>query len=372
MNKIRVAFVGCGGIAKHYLKVYRDLEWVELRVCVDTDLNRARQAADFLAQGKPSKSEALATTEFGEALGDDIDLVVVNTPNHLHREQALETLAADKHLLLQKPVAATLDDARSIVVAATRAQKKRGILSGLYLSYFDQPLMHDLRAMIAAGWFGQVTHLSARLMHRGGLVIAEQLAAGQTNWRASREQTGGGCFIQLAVHYIHLFQWMTGARVTRVMAMAKNLACPGIEGEDIACALFEMSNGALATLEMAWNTTGEALAIRGTKGTAEYLNNQTLWLESSHGAFGGYVVRYAATNQDIAPSAPGTAAVAQPQTILAPRLDDLSNPFNQHLQFLEAVRDNRAPFVSIAAGMNDLHVVHAVYESARTGQAVNL
>ena len=235
MKKLRVAFVGCGGIAEHYLKVYRDLEWIELVCCVDADYDRAARAAEMLGQGVWLKPDAIATTEFGEALEDDIDLVVINTPNHLHREQALATLAANKHLLLQKPVAGTLEDARSIVIAANRAQQ-RGVISGLYLSYFDQPLMHDLRLMIEAGWFGDIVHLSARLMHRGGLVIAQQLAKGQTNWRASVEQTGGGCFIQLAVHYIHLFQWMTGARVTRVMAMAKNLASPGIEGEDIACA----------------------------------------------------------------------------------------------------------------------------------------
>ena len=197
-------------------------------------------------------------------------------------------------------------------------------------------------------------------------------AEGRDNWRASVTQTGGGCFIQLGVHYVHLFQWLTQARVVRVMAMAQNRACPGIEGEDIACALLEFSNGALATLEVAWNTTGEALAIRGTRGTAEYLNNQTLWLDSSHGAYEGHVVRYAASENDITPGAPGSARAAQQRTIHAPRLDDLKNPFNQHLQFLTAVRDNREPFVSLASGMQDLNIVHAVYESARTGQAVEL
>jgi len=232
--------------------------------------------------------------------------------------------------------------------------------------------MHDLRDMVAAGWFGQIVSLSGRLMHRGGLRISEQLQEGQTNWRASLAQTGGGCFIQHAVHYIHLFEWITDARVMRVMAMARNLACPGIEGEDLACALFELSNGAQATLETSWATAGEALSVRGTLGTAEYLNNQTLWLESSQGTYEGHVVRYAAGETNYLPGAPAAATTTQQRTLHAPRLDDLNNPFNQHLQFLEAVRDQRPPLVPIAVGLNDLHIVDAVYKSAKTGQAISI
>ena len=72
------------------------------------------------------------------------------------------------------------------------------------------------------------------------------------------------------------------------------------------------------------------------------------------------------------PGAPAATTPAQQRTVYAPRLDDLNNPFNQHLQFLTAVSDGRAPFVPIATGLNDLHIVQAVYESARTGQAVAL
>jgi UDP-N-acetyl-2-amino-2-deoxyglucuronate dehydrogenase len=371
MNKLRVAFVGCGGIAEHYLKIYRDLPWVEMACCMDTDLARAERAVERLAEGTLSKPPARATDDFNEALEDDVNVVVINTPNHLHCEQALAAFAANKHLLMQKPLAASLEEARMIVIAAARAQK-RGVLSGLYMSYLEQPLMHDLRAMVEDGWFGQVVSLSGRLMHRGGLRIAEQLKQGQTNWRASLAQTGGGCFIQHAVHYIHLFEWIAQAQVTRVMAMASNLVCPGIEGEVLASALFELDNGAQATLETSWATAGEALSVRGTLGTAEYVNNQTLWLESSQGAYEGHVVRYAETEANDTPGAPASAAAMQQRTIHAPRLDDLNNPFNQHLQFLEAVREGRPPFVPIATGLHDLNVVQAVYESARSGQAVML
>lgn len=365
MNNLRVAFVGCGGIGDHYLSVYRELDFVEVVSCIDANIERAERAVEAL-DGKPR-----AASNFDDALSPDVDVVVINTPNHLHREQAVATLEANKHLLLQKPVAAKVEDAEAIVEAARRA-KQRGVVSGLYLSYFDQPLMHDLREMIQRGWFGGVAHLYARLMHRGGIALSQQVRNGQSNWRASIELTGGGCFIQLAVHYVHLFKWMMGARVERVMAMAKNQHCPGVEGEDLACAILEFSNGALATIDMAWNTAGEQLSIHGTRGTCEYIGNQTLMLDSLEGDFTGYVVNYSGASSQVSPAAPGAAAAQQVTTVIAPPLGDWRNKFNQHRVFLEAVRDGREPFVSIESGVDDLRVVNAVYESAASGCAAEV
>lgn len=371
MKKIRAAFVGCGGIADHYLSVYRELNFVEIVSCVDANPERAELAAVKLADDSLGKGKPRSTTDFADALKPDVDLVVINTPNHLHREQTLAAFQAGKHVLLQKPVAATFADAEAIAEAAELA-KARGIVSGLYLSYFDQPLMHDLRAMIEAGWFGDIAHLYARLMHRGGLAVSKQVLAGQANWRASLAETGGGCFIQLAVHYVHLFKWMTNASVVRVMAMTKNQHCPGIEGEDLACAILEFSNGALATIDMAWNTAGEQLSVHGTRGTCEYIGNQTLMLDSLMGEFRGHIINYSGSSFQGSPAAPGTATTQQVFSIIAPPLGAWRNSFNQHRMFLEALRDGNQPFVSIASGADDLRIVAAVYESAKTGSAVRL
>ncbi len=356
MKKLSIAFVGCGGIADHYLQVYRDLEWVEMAVCMDVNLDRANHAVAQLGEN----SSARATTNFADVLSDDVDVVVINSPNHLHREQAVAVLAANKHVLVQKPLAASLEDARAIAEAAAAA-KLRGVISGLYMSYFDQPLMHDLKAKYEAGYFGDITHLYARLMHRGGLTLSKEILSGQQNWRGSVAQTGGGAFIQLAVHYVHLFGWMMNSDVVRVMAMTKNQHCPGIEGEDMACAILEFSNGALATLDMAWNTAGEQLSIHGTLGTAEYIGNKTLLMNS-----------IAQSSQAEKTAAPGTAARQEVSEIIAPALGDSSNPYNQHRMFLEAVRDGREPFVSVTSGADDLRVVQAVYESAWSGRAIEI
>jgi 1,5-anhydro-D-fructose reductase (1,5-anhydro-D-mannitol-forming) len=189
-----------------------------------------------------------AATDFSAALQDDVDTVIISTPNSQHRPQAVAAIEAGKHVLLQKPVAANLADAEAIAAAAAKSTRT----VGLYMSYFDQPLMHDLRDMVAQGRLGDVVHCYARLMHKGGMMWSEEALKGHRTWRGSVAETGGGCFIQLAVHYIHIFQWITGGRVVKAAGFTRNLHCPGLEGEDLAVAILELDSGAMITLDTAW------------------------------------------------------------------------------------------------------------------------
>ena len=354
---LNVSMVGCGGMAAHYLAVYRDLDWVRVVSCVDTNTENARRAAEVLGCAPGG--------DFAAALAPEVDVVVISTPNSEHRAQAIAAIEAGKHVLLQKPVAARLADAEDIAAAAEKSSRT----VGLYMSYFDQPLIHDLRDMARSGWLGDLVHCYARLMHKGGMMWSDEAQAGRPTWRGTIEGTGGGCFIQLAVHYIHIFEWISGARVVRASGFTRNLHCPGLEGEDLACAVLSMDSGAMITLDTAWCAHGEELAAFGTLGRFEYRNNLRLALASSAGPFEGRIARYAG----------GTAAAfGGPQgeewlsEVTPPPFGDITNPLNQHRAFLEAARDGMPPPVSIASGVRDMRIVAAVYESARTCRAVEV
>jgi predicted dehydrogenase len=234
------------------------------------------------------------------------------------------------------------------------------------MSYFDQPLIHDLRDMVRQGWLGHIVHCYARLMHKGGMMWSDEALAGNRNWRGSIAQTGGGCFIQLAVHYVHIFEWVTGARVLRASGFARNLHCPGLEGEDLAVGVFELDTGAMLTIDTAWCTNGEELSVHGTEGRFTYRDNK-LALCSSVGPYNGRVARYSG---GLVTQFGGVWGQEQQMEIKPPAFDDIHNPLNQHLQFLEAVRDGRPAPVPISSGVRDLRVVAALYESTRTGRAV--
>jgi predicted dehydrogenase len=357
-SKIQVSFVGCGGMAAQYLSVYRDLDWVRVASCVDIDPARAKHAAEVL-------SAPVATSDFGAALASDVDVVVINTPNSLHRPQAVAAIEAGKHVLLQKPVAANLADAEAIASAAARSTRTLG----LYMSYFDQPLIHDLRDMISQGRLGSLVHFYGRLMHKGGMISSAQALQGHRTWRTLLAETGGGCFIQLAVHYVHIFEWISGTKAVRATGFTWNLHCPGVEGEDLACAVLEMDSGAMATLDTAWCANGEQLAVHGTHGRVEYRNNHWLSLASSAGPFRGRVVDYAG---GLTSAFDGVHGVEQQTEVLPPAYGDATNPLNQHRTFLEAVRGGRPAFCSIASGVDDMRVVRALYESAAAGRAVEI
>jgi predicted dehydrogenase len=359
-QKLKVAFVGCGGMAAQYLGVYRDLDWVDVTYCIDVSEESALRAADSFASNKPR-----AVTDYSAALGDDVDAVVISTPNFEHGPQAIAAIEAGKHVLLQKPVAAKLSEAEAIARAAETSSKT----VGLYMSYFDQPLVWDIRDMVRQGRLGDVVNCYARLMHRGGLMWSREAVSGKPTWRGSLAQTGGGCFIQLAVHYIHLFEWFTQSRVSQVTAFTANLHCPGIEGEDIASALLQLESGALVTLDTAWNTDGEELAVHGTKGRVLYRSLKHLSVSSSEGAYKGRVVEYSG---GLVEAFGAPAGVDEHAEAIPPTFGDATNPLNQHRVFLEAARDGKPAPVSIASGVHDMRVVEAVYESAKTGRAVKL
>jgi predicted dehydrogenase len=354
---LTVAFVGCGGMAAHYLSVYRDLDFVRVACAIDVNLENARRAAAAL--------KAEATSDYAAALSDNIDAVVINTPNSLHGPQAIAAMEAGKHVLLQKPVAAKLDDAEAIARAAARSTRT----VGLYMSYFDQPLMHDLRDMAMQSRLGSIVHCYARLMHRGGMMWSNEALAGLRTWRGSLEETGGGCFIQLAVHYVHIFEWVTGARVVRAAGFTRNLHCPGLEGEDLACAVLQLDSGAMITLDTAWCADGEELAVHGTGGRLQYRNNRWLSVASSSGQFEGRAVHYTGK---LVEAFGGPFGEEQTVELTPLAFGDVTNPLNQHRLFLEAARDGQPAPVSIESGVRDLRIVSAVYEAARTGRSVEL
>jgi predicted dehydrogenase len=348
---LRCAFVGCSDFSRRYLSVYRDTPGVSVNVCVDIDLERARLATAILRESQ-AEIYPYATDDFQAALAEEIDIVVINTPNDLHRDQAVAALERGKHVLLQKPLSATLAGALEIQAAANQSTGSAGI----YMSYFDHPIVHDLRAMARIGWFGSLTQIHARLMHSGGLLWSHEAAVGNPSWRSSTKQTGGGAFIQLAVHYLRIANWILDDSVVRIFGFAANLHCPGLEGEDTGAAVIEFGNGCLATLNVSWCARGEELSLHGTEGSLTYLDNKLVTLRSRHD-FKGHILDY---------TGPAPQSIECDEVLIG----DATQPFNQHRRFLEDIRAGKQPMVTIDAGVQDMAVTAAFYESVRNGKMV--
>lgn len=325
-------------MVRRYRRTYRHLPGVEVAACIDVNEQEARDAAAELTAG-------IVSTDFGAALEPGIDAVIISTPNHLHEQHAVAAFDAGKHVLLQKPMARTAAECDAILAA----QQRSGKVLGLYMNLLDHPLFRDLRSLIAQGKLGDVALYSARLAHRGGLGWG---GVGQ-NWRASRATTGGGSFIQLAVHYQHLMRWLLNQQVTAVQAMATNFACHQLEGDDLMLAQYRLSGGALGEIQTSWCCLEEHVSVLGTKGSFHYRDNRVVEYTAETGSFDGEYLHLK-----------GDGSFERFENCLAPEWDDAANPYNQHRRFCEALQAGTAPEVNGEEAREDVRVVEACYHAA--------
>jgi predicted dehydrogenase len=326
-----IALIGCGGMASHYRAVYAHFPHALFQLVVDVNADIAQSVAQELGVARWS-------TDWREALADDIDVVDISTPNHLHEEQAVALLTAGKHVIIQKPLAPSVAACHKIVEAA----QSSGALAGVYLSDLEDPAVWDIQEMVRQGRFGRITGIRARYAHRGGLTAAPSA------WRGSAEKTGGGSFIQLSIHHTNLASFLLDEAILSVMGYAKNLMCASIGGDDTAACVAEFAGGAIGVFESAEGS----VTIYGTEGGRIEGRVNT--------SFAGHTL---ATDSEggFVREAIGSAA-----------LRGSGGEFDQHLAFLEAVRTGRAPSVPVTIGRTDVALCKAVIRSAQTGRRVTI
>lgn len=341
---IRVALVGAGGMARHYRAVYASLPQVRWMLAVDPNAQE-RAACKELGVARTS-------SRFEDALADDIDMVDISTPNHLHEPQAVAALRAGKHVLLQKPMANTLEAADRILDAA---ESSRGTL-GMFMSSYGNPVMWSIKRMIETGALGKIQSVRARDAHRGGL-FADR---GDHKWRSSKEKTGGGAFIQLSIHGINLVQWWLDSRITELCAYCDNRYCPNIGGDDVTTAIARFDNGVLGTFDSGYASDGQAREVYGTAGYVRLTDGDNILRMCLDEPYEDELIQYT------------TPGERRRFVLVRHKHDDVQNVYNQHRCFVEALEAGRPPHMSGEVGRHDLAVVMAAYESAERGVPVRV
>jgi predicted dehydrogenase len=345
-DKLRVAVTGAGGEARLYMGSYAQSELADLVLVQDIDAGKAEEQA--------GRFDSRWTTDFNDLLGDGIDVVDVSTPNHLHEEQTISALRAGKHVICQKPMAPTVAACDRMIQTAEQTGRKLG----MYMGSLASPLFHELREMIRLGAFGTISSLTWRGAHRGGYEAKDRTA-----WRGSVEKTGGGAFIQLAIHGVNLFQWLMGEDITEVSARSTNRLCQhSIGGDDLTHAVAEFSGGAYASFEAGYSAEGGIMALYGTKGSFVQVAGMTLlWLVDS---WDGDVISYTAQ--------PGKEMTQLDASEIGRRAAPLGAQYDQHEAFIRALVEGREPPVAGAVGRRDVAVCKAVYRSAEEAKSIRV
>ncbi|HDQ72813.1 MAG TPA: Gfo/Idh/MocA family oxidoreductase [Chloroflexi bacterium] len=313
----------------------------------NTDLG-AHLAA--MAHYNPERFGAISA-EFGapcmtydEVLVDpDVNVVCICTPSGQHAEQAIAAAEAGKHVLVEKPMALSLEDADAMIDACDEA----GVKLGVTLQRRAEPLFARIHDAVEGGDLGELTlGLVALPYHRS------QAYFDQADWRGTWAMDGGGVLMNQGIHLVDLMVWMMGDPVS-VEAYADTLR-RAIEVEDTLAATLRFANGALATITATTTASPgfpHRLELYGTNGGIQVEGESvTRWVLADPGRATGEPVETGA--------AVGAGCGGDPRDI-AP-----TGHINVFRDFIAALREDRAPQIDGPEGRRSLATVLAIYEAA--------
>ncbi len=181
-----------------------------------------------------------------------IEAVSIVTPNHVHAPVAIAAFEAGFHVICDKPIADTLEAAKTI----DAAQKKSGKILAVTHTYTGYPLVKEARALVASGRLGAVRRVMVKYT-QDWLSRADDIAGNkQAEWRVDPKRSGeGGAFGDIGTHAFNLAEYVTGQRVTKLCAELGHL--PGRVLDDDGSALFRLESGAKGMLAASQVCTGD-------------------------------------------------------------------------------------------------------------------
>lgn len=355
-KKVKVAIVGCGGIAngKHMPSLAK-LENVEMVAFCDVIVERAQKAA--IDYGTP---DAKVYTDYKELIKDSsIEVIHVCTPNDSHADISVAGLESDKHVMCEKPMAKTVTDARRMVEAAKRTGKK------LTIGYNNRfrPDSRYLKGVCEAGELGEIYFAKAHAIRRRAV----------PTWGVflDEEKQGGGPLIDIGTHALDLTLWTMNnyepkvvlGKTHRKLADTENAANAfgswnpeKFTVEDSAFAMIQMKNGATIVLETSWalNILDEKEAkctLCGTLGGADMEDGLRLNGEKNSRLYTNSVML----------NTSGVAffkGEAESDAELEARL------------WIEAIVNDKDPVVLPEQALVVSEILEAIYESSKTGEAI--
>jgi predicted dehydrogenase len=258
--------VGVGMVGYAFMGAAHSQAWRSVNRFFDLPL-----AADMVAvAGRTRTSVAAAAAKLGwrayemdwQALlsRDDIQIIDICTPGDSHAEIALAALDAGKHVICEKPLANTVEEAEAMADAAAQA-RARGIVSMVAFNYRRVPAIALARRLVAGGRLGTIRHVRAQYL-QDWIVDPEYPLV----WRLQRDKAGSGALGDIGAHIVDTTQFILGDLISGVSGLTETFIKerPGGEVTVDDCALFlgRFSGGAVASFEATRLATGRKNALR--------------------------------------------------------------------------------------------------------------
>jgi predicted dehydrogenase len=337
---VRVGLIGCGNVALgDHVPSYLSLPDAYRLVAI-ADPTRGRLE---LGRSMSGLAASDCHADAGDLLSrDDLDLVDICTPQHLRRDLVTAAAAAGRHVLSEKPLATTPDDAWAMVAAAEAAGTTLAIMHNyLFFSEVSRTL-----ELIASGEIGRV---EVAILNWLGVEDRPGNAAYRPTWRHDPRQAGGGVLMDM-LHIVYLAEALLGTRIERVSAWA-TARRDDAPVEDIVVARFEAAD-AVALVNVGWGSGVGGLSVSGSAGRIE-----VTYRDGGNGAFAPF-------DRLVVHGRNGRSEVADlvDQDGVRALLADLA----------ARLREGRPAVASGADGAHTLEATLATYASAATGRTWEL
>lgn len=342
---MKYALIGCGRIAVNHVKAVVNNKLDMVAVC---DL--VPEQVDSLFEKTGCTIPADRYTDYKIMIKEhpEIELISIATDSGVHAEIALYCIERRIHLIIEKPIAMSMQDAEEIV---KRSKENNVKVSACHQNRFNIAVQ-EMRRAVENGRFGKLSHGSIHVRWNRNKEYYTQ-----ASWRG-KWASDGGALMNQCIHGIDLLRWMLGDEVEEVYGVTRQQYHDYLEAEDVGMAVLKFKNGAIGTIEGTVNVypknLEETLYMFGEVGTVKLggtsCNNIDVW--------------------DFADADEEDENKSGLQEVT-------SNVYgNGHTSLfadmIDAIQSDRRPYVDAVAGRNALEIVLAIYKSQKTGQPVKL
>src|SRR4051812_25995301 len=346
MSKTKVALMGAGFIADIHMESYH--RFVPDAEVVAVYTRDAKRAEAFAKKHRIAKWYSDWEKCIRES---DCEVVDIGLPNFLHARVCLAALNAGKHVIIEKPLAMTLEEADAMIATAKA--------NDCLLMYAEElcfaPKYERVRKLVGEGAVGEIYMLKQAEKHSGP----------HSAWFYDVNQSGGGVLMDMGCHGLAWFRWMLGGRPKAISVtahMQNGLLHKGrTDGEENSLVIVEFEGGAIGVAENSWAKPGgmeDSVEVYGTGGVcyADLFQGNAALTYSEKGY--GYAMEKAGSTQG------WTFTIFE---------EAFNQGYPQELaHFIHCVRDGEKPLVTAEDGRAVLEMMYAAYESARTGAKVQL
>ncbi len=347
---LKVGMIGAGGIGRVHMETFAKTEGAEIVAVTDVNREAAEKAAKEYGIARVHDSAEKLIED------PDLDAVIIGVPNKWHAPLAVKALQANKHVLLEKPMAIDLNDAKKIRDAALKSDR---VLMISHQMRWEGPAM-AVKEKVEQGELGNIYHAKTGWFRRKGI-------PGWGSWFTQKQMSGGGPLIDIGVHMLDLALYLmgnpkpvsvTGSTYAEFGPKKRgigNWGTPNWDGvfdvEDIASAFIKMEDGSSLTLDVSWAVHMDTdsmpfIHLMGSEGGASIRGNKVKILKE---------IDNEAKDFELVVDTDDKAARVR---------------LSQH--FIDCIREGKKPISDVMSGYTNNLILEAIYESSRTGREVIL